>query len=61
MQTAKISEEVAQEILHAAEEVGLFANNVDYDWPRITDMAATAILINANGTSYHAHVITHRR
>jgi hypothetical protein len=52
LQTTRVSEETTQAILSAAREAGLFASNVDYGQPGITDMPVTAITVNAEGTTY---------
>ena len=47
LQTARVSEETVQAILSAAREAGLFANDVDYGRPQITDVPTTIIAISA--------------
>ena len=56
LQTTTISEEATQEILSAAEEAGLFANDVDYGRPGITDHPTTTITINAGGQAYTSDI-----
>jgi hypothetical protein len=56
LQTATISEEDIQKILAAAKEAGLFANDVDYGRPDITDMATTGFIVNADGQNYTTNV-----
>ena len=56
LQTTTISEEAMQEILSAAKEAGLFANDVDYGQPGITDMPTTTITINADGKTYVSNI-----
>jgi hypothetical protein len=52
LQTTTISQDAVEEILSAAQEAGLFANNVDYGQPGISDMPTTTITINAGGQTY---------
>jgi hypothetical protein len=52
LQTTTISAEATREILSAAKEAGLFANDVDYGQPGITDVGTTTITINADGNTY---------
>lgn len=52
LQSTHISEDAIQEILSAAKEAGLFANDVDYGQPGITDMPTTNIVANADGKTY---------
>lgn len=56
LQTAVISEEAIQAILSAAREAGLFASNVDYGRPGITDVPTTTVTINADGTTYRSDI-----
>jgi hypothetical protein len=56
LQTTTISEEAVQAILSAAREIGLFANDVDYGQPGITDMPMTSIVINADKTTYRSDI-----
>jgi hypothetical protein len=52
LQSAVISAEAIQEILSQAKEAGLFANDVDYGEPLITDVPTTTITINSGGATY---------
>jgi hypothetical protein len=52
LQTATISVDAIRELLSAAKEAGLFANDVDYGQPAITDLPTTTITINAEGVTY---------
>lgn len=52
LQTTTISAEAIRELLSAAKEAGLFAKEVDYGLPGITDMPTTTITINAEGATY---------
>jgi hypothetical protein len=52
LQTTTISAEAIQEMLSQAKEAGLFANDVDYGQPGITDVPTTTITINAGGVNY---------
>lgn len=56
LQVTTISEEAVQAILAAAREAGLFANDVDYGRPGITDMPMTTITVNADGTTYTSNI-----
>lgn len=56
LQSTTISEEDVQEILSAVREAGLFANDVDYGQPGITDMYTTVITVNAGGTTYTSSI-----
>ena len=56
LQTAKVSEDVIQEMLAAAKEAQLFRNGVDYGQPGVTDVGTTTITINAGGTTYKSAV-----
>lgn len=56
LQVTTISEEAVQAILSAAREAGLFANDVDYGHPGITDMPMTIITVNADGTTYTSNI-----
>ncbi|MCX8033556.1 MAG: hypothetical protein N3B14_09300 [Thermoleophilia bacterium] len=56
LQAAQISEEIVQAILREAQRVGLFANDVDYGRPNITDLANTVIDINAGGSRYQSSI-----
>ncbi len=52
LQTTTISAEAIQEILSQAKEAGLFANDVDYGQPAITDVPTTTITIDSGGVTY---------
>jgi hypothetical protein len=56
LQTTKTSADAVQAILSAAREAGLFANDVDYGQPGITDMPVTSIVINADKTTYRSDI-----
>jgi len=56
LQAARISEDTVQVVLREAQKVGLFANDIDYGQPNITDLANTVIEIRAGGTTYHTSI-----
>lgn len=56
LQATRISEDIVQAILREAQRVGLFANDVDYGRPNITDLANTMIDINAGGARYQSSI-----
>ncbi|MBN1630039.1 MAG: hypothetical protein JW990_09760 [Thermoleophilia bacterium] len=56
LQTSRVSEKTMQAILSAAREAGLFASDVDYGQPQITDVPATVITVNAEGTTYLSNI-----
>lgn len=56
LQTTNISPEAMGELLSAAKEAGLFANDFDYGLPGITDMPTTTITINADGQTYLSQI-----
>ncbi len=56
LQQTIISQETMDKLLSAAKEAGLFANDVDYGIPGITDVATTTITINADGKSYESNI-----
>ncbi len=56
LQTATISQEDIAKLLKAAKDAGLFANDVDYGQPNITDVGTTTITINADGKTYTSSI-----
>jgi hypothetical protein len=56
LQTTKVSEETIQAMLSAAQEAGLFENDVNYGRPGITDMPTTTITVNVDGTTYESNL-----
>jgi hypothetical protein len=56
LQTTTISQEAIDEIVSAAQEAGLFANDVDYGQPGITDIPSTTITVNAGGQTYISNI-----
>jgi phage tail protein X len=56
LQTAAISQADVARVLLAAKDAGLFANNVDYGQPGITDVGTTTITINADGKNYTSSI-----
>jgi hypothetical protein len=56
LQTTKVSEDTIQAMLSAAQEAGLFANEVDYGRPGITDMDTTTITVNVDGKTYESNL-----
>jgi hypothetical protein len=56
LQTATVSQAAVAKILAAAKGAGLFANDVDYGQPGITDVGTTTITINADGKTYTSSI-----
>jgi hypothetical protein len=56
LQKATISQKAVDKILSAAKQAGLFANDVDYGQPGITDVGTTTFTINAGGKTYTSNI-----
>jgi hypothetical protein len=56
LQQSTISAKDIDKLLAAAKQAGLFANDVDYGQPGITDVGTTTITINAEGKTYTSSI-----